>query len=181
YQKWSVHLRLRPKAFGGAVHNHLTKRRQYPIHGDILNSAAVGQVFSKYGSYLLPQAFPEGSPLHPSYGAGHACVAGACITMLKALFDESSVIVNPVVPGADGRSLVPYTGADAGRLTVGGELNKLAANVAIGRNFGGIHYRSDYAQSLRLGEQVAIRALSDRRLTYNEDFEGFSFTGFDGN
>lgn len=101
--------------------------------------------------------------------------------MLKALFDESFVIPNPVVPGADGRSLVPYTGADAARLTVGGELNKLAANVAIGRNFGGIHYRSDYTQSLRLGEQVTIRALSDRRLTYNEDFEGFSFTGFDGN
>src|ERR1043166_4181711 len=84
YQKWVVHRRLRPEAFGGAVHNHLTNRRQYPIHGDILNSAAVAQVFSKYGAYLLPQAFPEGSPLHPSYGAGHATVAGACVTILKA-------------------------------------------------------------------------------------------------
>ena len=180
YQKWFVHRRLRPEAFGGAVHNHLTKRRQYPIHGDVLNSTAVGQVFAKYGTYLLPQAFPEGSPLHPSYGAGHATVAGACVTILKALFDESFVIPNPLTPASDGRSLVPYVGADAGQLTVGAELNKLAANVAIGRNFGGIHYRSDYTQSLRLGELVAISALRDRRLTYNEDFDGFTFTRFDG-
>jgi hypothetical protein len=180
YQKWYVHRRLRPEAFGGAIHNQLTNRRQYPIHRDALNSTAVAQVFSKHGSYLLPQAFPEGSPLHPSYGAGHATVAGACVTMLKALFDESYVIPNPVTAAPDGHSVVPYTGPDAARLTVGGELNKLAANVAIGRNFGGIHYRSDYTQSLRLGEMVAISALRDRKLTYNENFEGFTFTRFDG-
>src|SRR5262249_14193981 len=39
YQKWFVHRRLRPEAFGGAIHNHLTNRRQYSIHSDILNSA----------------------------------------------------------------------------------------------------------------------------------------------
>ncbi len=33
-------------------------------------------------------AFPEGSPTHPSYGAGHATVAGACVTILKAWFDH---------------------------------------------------------------------------------------------
>jgi hypothetical protein len=181
YQKWFVHRRLRPEAFGGAIHNTLIKTRQYPIHSDALNSAAVQQVFQKNGTYLLPQAYPEGSPLHPSYGAGHATVAGACVTMLKALFDESFVIPNPVMPGPGGRSLVPYTGSDAGQLTAGGELNKLAANIAIGRNFGGIHYRSDYTQSLRLGEMVAITMLRDRRSTYNEDFAGFTFTTFDGN
>jgi hypothetical protein len=84
--------------------------------------------------------------------------------MLKALFDESFLIPNPVTPGPDGSSLLPYTGPDAGRLTVGGELNKLAANVAIGRNFAGIHYRSDYTQSLKLGEMVAVSALRDRKL-----------------
>ena len=180
YQKWFVHRRLRPEAFGGAVHNHLTRRRAYPIHNDVLNSGAAQQVFSKYGTYLLPQAYPEGSPLHPSYGAGHATVAGACVTMLKALFDESFLIQDPVIPGPDGSSLLPYDGPDAGRLTVGGELNKLAANIAIGRNFAGIHYRSDYTQSLKLGEMVAVSALRDRRLTYNESFEGFTFTGFEG-
>jgi hypothetical protein len=34
-------------------------------------------------------AFPEGSPTHPAYGAGHATVAGACTTILKAWFDAT--------------------------------------------------------------------------------------------
>ena len=44
--------------------------------------------FNNGQSYLLPMAFPEGSPMHPSYGAGHATVAGACVTILKAFFDH---------------------------------------------------------------------------------------------
>jgi len=180
FQKWYVHRRLRPEAYGGLVHNRLANKISYPPHADVLNSDAVARVFQKYGSYLLPQAYVEGAPLHPSYGAGHATVAGASATVLKAVFDETFVIPNPVVPSADGQTLVPYTGADAGNLTVGGELNKLAANVAMGRNFAGIHYRTDYANSILLGEQVAIRMLMVMRLTYNEDFQGFSFTMFDG-
>jgi len=39
------------------------------------------------GNFLLPMAFPEGSPMHPAYGAGHATVAGACVTVLKAFFE----------------------------------------------------------------------------------------------
>ena len=74
----------------------------------------------------------------------------------------------------------PYTGGDAQRLTVGGELNKLAANIALGRNFAGIHWRTDYTESLKLGEAVAISILRDQRSTYNEDFGGFTFTKFDG-
>ena len=85
-----------------------------------------------------------------------------------------------MVPSADGLTLVPYTGPDPDRLTLGGELNKLAANVAMGRNFGGIHWRTDYAASLLLGEEVAIRMLMDLKLTYNEDFQGYTFTRFDG-
>jgi hypothetical protein len=100
--------------------------------------------------------------------------------MLKALFDESFVIPNPVVPTADGLALTPYTGPDADKLTVGGELNKIAANVAIGRNIAGVHWRSDYAASLRLGESIAISVLRDQRMTYGEDFDGFTFTRFDG-
>ncbi len=63
---------------------------------------------------------------------------------------------------------------------MGGELNKLAANIGVGRNWAGIHYRCDYAQSLLLGEQVAISMLRDQRPTYGEDFSGFTFTRFNG-
>jgi len=180
YQKWHVHRRLRPEAFGGRVHHHLTGAATYPIDSAVLNSQAVQETFSQYGTYLLPQAYPEGSPLHPAYGAGHATVAGACVTILKAWFDESFVLSDPVVPNADGTGLVSYTGPDAGSLTVGGELNKVAANIAFGRNFAGIHWRTDYSESLKLGEAVAIGILRDQKHTYQKDFAGFSLTTFDG-
>lgn len=180
YQKWFVHRRLRPEAYAGLVHNTVSSQARYPLHADVLNSQAVSRVLARNNSALLPMVFPEGSPLHPSYGAGHATVAGASVTVLKALFDESYVIQNPVVPSADGLSLVPYTGPDSDRLTVGGELNKLAANIALGRNFAGIHWRSDYTESVKLGEALTISVLQDQRLTYGEDFHGYTFTRFDG-
>jgi hypothetical protein len=180
FQKWFVHRTLRPEAFGGLVHNTLTGKRKYPLHGDVLNSQAVQRVFSANGTYLLPMAFPEGSPQHPSYGQGHGTVAGACATIVKAFFDENWVIPAPVVASDDGLSLVPYSGDDAFRLTVGGELNKVAANVAVGRNHAGVHWRSDYEVSLKLGEQIAISILRDQKKTYNETFTGFAFTSFDG-
>jgi hypothetical protein len=83
YQKWCVHRRIRPEEFGGRVHNHVTGAASYPLHADVLGSAVLGAVFAKFGTYLLPQAFPEGCPTHPSYGAGHATVAGACVTVLR--------------------------------------------------------------------------------------------------
>jgi len=176
-QKWLVHRRVRPEAFGGRIHNHLTGAAKYPIHSDVLNSAALKAVFSLTGSYFLPQAYPAGSPLHPSYPAAHAVTAGAGITVLKALFNESFVIPSPVVVSDDGLSLVPYAGAP---LTVGGELNKLASNIALGRDAAGVHYRSDGVEGIKLGEAIAISILRDTATLFNEVFSGFSFTKYDG-
>lgn len=72
YQKWFVHRRLRPEEFGGRVHLRLTGARDFPIDPEILDSVVVKRTFDTFGSYLLPQAFPEGSPTHPAYGSGHA-------------------------------------------------------------------------------------------------------------
>jgi hypothetical protein len=148
------------------------------------------RVFNKNGmdgnkSYLLPMAFPEGSPIHPSYGAGHATVAGACVTVLKAIFYEEAKLIGdlgitPLMPTSDGKDPVPYMGTDKEDLTVGGELNKLAANVALARNFAGVHWRSDYTYSLYLGEKVALYFLQDQAQTYNEDPVAFNVTRFDG-
>jgi hypothetical protein len=176
FQKWFVHRRLRPEAFAGRLQNHLSGATRYPIHADILNSSVLDELFSRNGGYLLPMAYPEGSPTHPAYGAGHATVAGACVTILKAFFDESFIIPDPVEASADGLSLASY----GGQLRVGDELNKLAANVAMGRNLAGVHWRSDAAESLRLGEEIAIRYLRDERHCFNEPFSGFSLTRFDG-
>ncbi|MBE9053955.1 vanadium-dependent haloperoxidase [Nostocales cyanobacterium LEGE 11386] len=179
FQKWSVHRRLRPEAFGGLVHNQLTGRAKYPIDEEIFGSSALKKVHSRYGTYLLPMAFPEGSPTHPAYGAGHATVAGACVTILKAWFDESWVIPQPVVPNSEGTELIAYTGNDVGKLTVGGELNKVAANISLGRDGAGVHWRTDYTESVKLGEQIAIGLLQEQSLTYNED-HFFTLIKFDG-
>jgi membrane-associated phospholipid phosphatase len=175
--KWLVHRRLRPEAFGGRVHNQLTKVAQYPLHAEVLNSAALPAVFRSQGSYLLSLAYPEGCPTHPSYPAGHAAIAGACVTVLKAFFNESFLIPDPVMASPDGLSLMSYKGSN---LTVGGELNKLTANIALARNTAGVHWRSDGIEGLKLGEAVAIGILTDLRATCPEFFDGFSFARFDG-
>ena len=180
YQKWQVHRTLRPEAYGGLVHNTLTRVADYPLHGDVLNSHAVSSVFSRYGTYLLPHADWDGCPAHPSYAEAHSSGAGASITALKWLFDESFVIPNPVVATDDGQSLIAYTESDAGQMTVGGELNKLASNIALGRDIEAVHWRSDAVEGLLLGEAAAISVLADQRSTYNERFGGLTFTMFDG-
>lgn len=177
YQKFLVQRVLRPEAFGGCVQNNLTGATNYPINPELFNSKALPLVFNRYGTYLLPMAYPEGSPTHSSYPASHATVAGACATMLKVFFNESFIFPNPVVASADGLSLLPYSEAD---LTVGGELNKLASNIAIGRDTAGVHWRSDSSEGLKLGEAVAIQILQDYKNTYNEYFNGFTLTKFDG-
>jgi PAP2 superfamily len=157
-------------------------------------------VYAKYGTYFLPQAFPEGSPQHPSYPEGHSTMAGACATILKAAFDGSfrykllpytptptgpvfTGITPIVAAGADGLSLVQYGGSDAetDQITIHGEINKLASNIGLARDFAGIHWRSDAEEGLRLGEAVAISLLRDQSSNYpGEDFEGFTITSFDG-
>ena len=188
FQKWFVHRRLRPEEFGGRIDNHLVGRRSYPqINGEILaalTTGTLGQYFGNPGepfeSYLLPQAFPEGAPTHPAYGAGHATASGACATVLKAFFNESTLIENPLVPNAAGTALVAYTPPqNEPPMTVGGELNKLAGNIALGRNAAGVHWRSDYDQSLLLGEQIGIGILQEQSILLNEP-EFYQLTKFDG-
>ncbi len=187
FQKWLVHRRLRPEVHAARVDRTLNHGAGYPVHADILTSLQSATRLGGYmpaGNALLPMAFPEGSPTHPAYGAGHATVAGACVTILKSWFKESTRLVDiglsPVQPTDDGLGLVPYAGSDAGDLTVGGELNKIASNVANGRNIAGVHWRSDATESLKLGEQLAMGILKEQRESYNENFTGFSLTKFDG-
>lgn len=174
YQKWAIHLRHRPESGGAIARQMLTghgSTLQGHVNDNVLNSQAVQNSFNKYGDYFLSQAFPEGSPTHPSYPTGHGTVAGACITVLKFFFDGNFVIPNPVVPSSDGLSLQAYTGGDAGQITVNGELNKIANNISFGHGIhAGIHWRSDTSSSIQLGEAVAISMLQDRARCYAERF-----------
>jgi hypothetical protein len=156
----------------------LANKVGHPLHRDVLGSEAVDRSFRKFGTYLLSSAYPEGAPNHSSYPGGASSNAAINATLLKAFFDESFVISNPVQPDPnDPTRLIPYVGPP---LTVGGELNKLATNLGLGRNWSGIHWRSDAAASLPHAEEVAIALLRDERDTFHEPFEGFRFTRFDG-
>ncbi len=196
YQKWFVHRTIRPEYFAWLVDRAKTGTPGFTgiLHNDVLNSAVTaanpaGGSINTFNTnagednWLLPQAYVEGCPLHPTYPAGHATTAGASVTILKAFFNEdhpfpqTAVTCQAMQPNDDGSALTPYAGDP---ITIGGELNKLAANIAYGRNFAGIHYRSDAEESMRLGEKIAISLLEDWAYTMNIDFKGFSLTKFDG-
>lgn len=193
FHKWVVNLRQRPEEIGALLQARMTNQQPMPqasaaLHHDLLNSAVLPIVHGQYGTYLLPQAFPEGAPAHPCYPTGHGTVGGACITAIKFFFDCNQPIrplllaagSDVMVPSSDGLSLVPYTGADRDSLTINGELSKLAWNVTIGHGIhAGIHFRSSSYWSILLGEQVAISVLNDRGNSYKEPFT-IHITKFDG-
>ena len=229
YQKFNNHLRLRPEALAARI--ELRRRLDLPPNvtdqvdaslvpvvladqvcdlRNELNSNGGGSGSSTLqailagpgaGTYFLPMAFPEGSPMHPSYGAGHATVAGACVTILKAFFDTSSVLSRrgdsvafrrrqdgdtavafrapaPSAPTSGGGVLDEVSPCTY--LTLEGELNKLAANISIGRDMAGVHYFSDYYDSVRMGEAIALSILEEQALTYLTDPCVFSVPTFDG-
>lgn len=232
-QKWLVHRRCRPEVMGGLIQMQLnglgTKKRNYGLPTNVsgtpdfkaklddtldevkAHNAALNGGTAK-GTLFLPMAFSAGSPNHPAYGAGHATVAGACVTVLKAWFDEDELLktvfdnanrsastakTSPSDPPGGTLTLLQpgyrkkgtdledfcdpqeYTGDDADRITVGGELNKIASNVAMGRSMGGVHWRTDNTRSLRLGEEIAIEILRKRTAEYAERPVSFTFRSFD--
>ena len=239
-QKWLVHRRCRPEVCGGLLqmerngfggmtrpYGLVTSVDALPEFQTAVNdtldavSAHNASLPGGAATIFLPMAFSAGSPNHPAYGAGHATVAGACVTVLKAWFDEDARLldiyaranaragaqrVGPKDPpdspdpnpplellqpgyrrvGSDLEAFCPPqpypspASSDAGRITVGGELNKLASNVAMGRSMGGVHWRSDNTRSLRLGEEVAIEILRKRSSDYAERPLSFRFRSFDG-
>ncbi|MEM9829003.1 MAG: vanadium-dependent haloperoxidase [Bacteroidota bacterium] len=172
------------------------KKKKITSFKESYEAANPGTICDIDHNHLLPMAFCEGSPMHPSYGAGHATVAGACVTILKAFFntnqylaiekDGSKFSLTPdkekskhaFVAQSDGLALKTV---DTHPLSLGGELNKLAANISIGRNWAGVHYYSDYLESIKMGEEIAIGILQEQSITYNPP-ENVSMTldKFDG-
>lgn len=126
------------------------------------------------GSTFLPLLYDEGSPTHPSFPAGHATVAGACVTIMKAFLHTHgpapayapvkwTAKFGPVQMVSDDTGDLVDT-VDSGE-TIVGELNKLASNVSLGRNLAGVHYRCDGYCGIVMGEEVAISYL--KAMTYS--------------
>lgn len=246
-QKFNTHLRARPEAIAAMITlaaNAPGKQRlggSFEATKKALNAVDATGLLKKVAAhnnnvakgpeggnpswlknnYLLPMAFPEGSPMHPSYAAGHASVAGACVTVLKAffkMFDKSGDVSKSWDPtpflslygstetkqidalglskaksasaedkfvsgifeaAADAQTLKQVSKSRAKGISIIGELDKLAANISIGRDMAGVHYYTDYYESLRMGERVAVGILQEQMLTYREPVS-MSLQTFDG-
>lgn len=220
FQKFNTHIRARPEVLAARIDgvdpqgpDRTNIEEAHPqlcgaftkMRGNIHETvhAVHGHNQSKgFDTVLLPMAFREGSPMHPSYAAGHATVAGACVTVLKAFFDTGAHLVERTQGGnskigffgakpsdATDRFVQFKTNSDCDGLdcievecplTLEGELNKLAANISIARNMAGVHYFSDYYDSLRMGEEIAIGLLEEQALCYATDPFVMSVQTFEG-
>jgi len=193
--------------------NRVANKDNYDISNVILKNPVLDDIeiensFWGYpDSYTLSSCFREGSPAHPSFHGGHSTVSAGCATILKIYFADgkwgnlpgvkratiNNTIVPTYLPGStvyvqssdDGNSLINYTGNDRNEMTVYGEINKLASNIGIGRNWANVHYRTDGIESLKLGELVAIKYMEDKlssMIENNSDNKHLKikFTRFDG-
>lgn len=222
FQKWCVHRRLRPEVYaqrlelfrrgtlGGCTDNPFNSEKFNDLFGagaEIWRKTTVlDRIFEhnrqqnmvhcrgdRTGTWLLPMAFPEGSPTHPAYPGGHSTFVAAAATVAKAYIADGP-FPNPKVPVDGGQQLGDY----AGDLTIHGELNKLIANVTLFRDGAGMHWRTDGTTSgpnaganrpgvgmptggNLLGETLAISMLRDTRRTYRESVGTFRFKGINGN
>lgn len=191
-QKWRHHLKLRPETMAARVvtgisgdtsvfhASSLTTNAQSTLDAVKAFNVANGGDNAEF----LPLLYAEGSPTHPAYPAGHAVIAGANATILKLVYADTnwSTMGNysAVQHSTDGNSLVAYSRPDAGDLTVHGELNKLASNIAIGRNIAGVHYRADGDCGMMLGQKVAIAYFKDYLKRQIELRGDITIVGFDG-
>ena len=194
--KWGQ-TRIRPEACANLVRlaNNSSLRESIPGLSDLYNNInltsdvgnnILNEVRSQTSdnNALLLLQYPEGSPTHPSFPAGHAVVAGACVTVLKCFIKTHNGTTpilwsNPqkVVTNPDGTtSLDTYTGDS---LTLVGELNKIASNVALGRDWAGVHYRADGDLGINLGEQYAIDYMINVCQSYSENLS-YSLQKYDG-
>lgn len=183
YIKWIVNRYLRPEVGWGLMEAFQTGRDTEVgavFDPQIFDTHLMG-ILEESGSYLLPQMFPFGSPTHPSYVAGHGIILGACVTVLKAMYDTSTpweaMGLGPPVTSVDGTAREVYDGGD---LTLGSELNKLVSNVAWGRDMSGVHYSFDDYQGAYLGEEIAIRMLREAKHGLPEPFTTWTLEKFDG-
>ena len=221
FQKWCVHRRLRPEVYAqrlelfrlgklgnspGKPFQDSTFNKFFRQGADVWHKTKVlDRIFEHNrkqnlaqnrgdgdGTWLLPIAFPEGSPTHPAYPGGHSAFIAAAATIAKAFFADDE-FRSPQVPVDDGQQLVSFRGQP---LTIHGELNKLIANVTLFRDGAGMHWRTDGTALGKnsdsrsktgletggnlLGEKMAISMLRDIKRTYREEVGTFRFKGISG-
>ena len=177
--KWS---QLRPRPEEMAYQIHLAKNyNSSDLSGsainfpsELLNNPILNEIASKNnGKYLMPLGYSQGSPFHPSYPGGHATIAGAMVTIMKAWFN-CDWLIPAVVPDLTGDNLVMYklkndNSNSIQYLRIEDELDKIVTNCSHSRNMAGIHYQSDSEVGILIGEQAAISVLQDEVNKYSDN------------
>ena len=95
---------------------------------------------------------------------------------MKAFLDGTWVFPSPMIPDSAGTILSPI----GDTLTLTGEINKMGSNIALGRDWAGVHYRTDGHNGILQGESVAKLILQDWINRYPEPDTKFEFTGYLG-
>ena len=100
---------------------------------------------------------------------GGLVITGQGISKQDVLVSNGTI--RQVAPGLENTSASRVVDASGNRtsMTVEGELNKLASNISIGRDWAGVHYFTDYIESIRMGEQIALGLLEEQKLTFGEN------------
>ena len=184
--KWQAAMQLRPEAVAARLSWYEMAATKPPELATWVTDfstelkttvkAWTGSLGSTPESVFLPLLYDEGSPVHPSFPAGHAAVAGACVTIMKAFLKThtgqdytrvkwASVFGN--IKKVSSTDTLENT-VDSGETLVG-EMNKLASNVALGRNIAGVHARCDGDCGLAMGEEVAVSYLVSMTKEYYPD------------
>lgn len=150
YEKWVTNRRRRPEELAADPGS------LHPIWQQI------GAPLLPYGG-CLPMLIAEGSPGHPAYPSGHAVIGGAVCTVLLATFAD-----------------VRMAASDGSMSTTHAEIRKLARNYGDARITLGIHYESDVAEGLALGERAAVMVLREAKAKAEQPWGATTFTGVSG-
>ena len=118
-----------------------------------INNEAVIKSFNKYNTYLLPQAYIEGCPLHPDHPKGHFTFARAIVECLKSVFDNQSMPKLSVNELWD-------TIIQSEPVMLYDELDSFADQIDLARSYAGVHFLQDEVRKLnipRIAEYVNKR------------------------
>lgn len=148
---WAVH-QVSPTAFATkwyhgrlrpeeAIHAWATGELKAPQWADVLLASLVDVEAVKKNPAAFTM-YPEGCPNHPSFPAMHGAAAGASV-LFGVIFDLTDEELDLV--------------------------RRTALNVAIFRDFAGVHYRQDSLTGLHIGEKVVAKKIGAFLAQYGAD------------
>lgn len=134
--------RIRPEELAGRIEFGLPVGIQDSFDlTKFKNHPSVKYNKAKYGTYLLPQAYPEGSPAHPDYTQGHTALCIAGIETIKRFYDTGAMI--------DDVELVNWLPTkNWKKISVNTALDQVCNLIGMGRVMNGVHFVDSYKSAV---------------------------------